>query len=89
MNDTDYSVMGDGETSYGALLMLEYLHSLFSASPKESFMREEVLRIIECVGSDPEMFTPEALVTFANSEVQSIANSQSPEAGAQGENADA
>jgi hypothetical protein len=68
MPGQDYSVLGDGDTSFGALLMLEYLHSLFSASPKEGFSREEVLKIIEHVGSDPEMLTPEALAAFASSE---------------------
>lgn len=55
--------MDSEEQEIGAIAILVYLENLVASSPKETFTREEVLMILECVGNDPEIFQPGSLAT--------------------------
>jgi len=47
---------------FQALNILEYVSDLFTGSPKETFTREEILVILNCVRNDPEMFDPDVVI---------------------------
>ncbi len=54
--------MLDGELGVGAALLLGYLRGLLEGA-KETFTREELARLLELVGEDPEIF-PVGLVAM-------------------------
>ena len=47
-----------------AMGVLDYVSDLFTASPRESFSRVEVLVLLNAVRTDPELFAPEAVVAY-------------------------
>ena len=46
----------DGEIAIGAASILCYLRDLFTAAGKDTFTREEILVILECIISDEQIF---------------------------------
>lgn len=53
--------MLNGEQAFGAAVLLSYLRSLFTATPKEVFRRDEILVILTSTGRDPEIFQGDTL----------------------------
>ena len=47
---------------FQVLNLLDYLDDLFSASPKETFTREEMLTVIRAIHYDQDFFAPEIIV---------------------------
>jgi hypothetical protein len=50
------------DDQFAALTILEYLSGLFTGANKETFTRDDVLVIIDCVRSDPELFDPDVVI---------------------------
>jgi hypothetical protein len=53
------------DQQYGGLCVLEYVLDLFTASPKQSFTPEEIVRILDKVRSDPEVFDLDVQIAYA------------------------
>ena len=52
------------EEPYAALVILDYLSDLFTASPKETFTREQILLVLNWVINDPELIDPDSVIAY-------------------------
>ncbi len=50
------------DDQFAGLTILEYLSGLFTGAGTDTFTRDQVLVIIDCVRSDPELFDPEVVI---------------------------
>ncbi|MCE5311011.1 MAG: hypothetical protein LLG20_25505 [Acidobacteriales bacterium] len=53
------------EMQAGGLAALGYVRELFQASGRENFTREQIVRLLELVMSDPELFGLDAQARYA------------------------
>jgi hypothetical protein len=58
------AIYSDPESAHAVLSMLDFLSGLFTEAGKETFTRDELLVILDCVRCDPGLLEPEAVIAF-------------------------
>lgn len=54
----------DSEQQFVALIILDYVSDLFTASPHGSFSRIEILKLLNDVMNDPDLIDSQALIAY-------------------------
>jgi len=52
------------DQQFCGLGILTYLSDLLTESPRESFSRDEVLVLLDCVRSDGDLFDPDVVIAY-------------------------
>lgn len=55
-----------GDHLVGAAMLWSYLRDLFTVGSKETYRRDELLVLLECLQRDADLFTPGAVEMIAN-----------------------
>ena len=54
----------DRHEQFAGLCVIGYLEALLTASPKQSFSRDELLILLNDVKTHPDLFAPEVVIAY-------------------------